>query len=71
MAQGKGILQPHILIDELDNIIGEDSARKKLRDGPFSEILRTAQVMILFLSFFGNSKGVISRGSILLQFRII
>ncbi|XP_051142212.1 sucrose synthase 2 [Andrographis paniculata] len=43
VAQGKNILQPHNLIDELDNIIGDDSSRQKLRDGPFSEVLRTAQ----------------------------
>ncbi|KAL7151153.1 hypothetical protein ABFS83_04G012300 [Erythranthe nasuta] len=51
VAQGKGILQPHILIDELDNIIGDDSARKTLSDGPFSEVLRTAQEAIVLPPF--------------------
>lgn len=44
MAQGKGILQPHNLIDELDNIVVDETACKKLSDGPFSEVLRSAQV---------------------------
>lgn len=44
MAQGKRILQPHNLIDELENILGEDEASQDLRDGPFGEILKSAQV---------------------------
>lgn len=44
MAQGKGILQPHHLLDELENIIGEDEGKNSLSDGPFSEVLKSAQV---------------------------
>ncbi|KAG8389515.1 hypothetical protein BUALT_Bualt02G0237400 [Buddleja alternifolia] len=51
VAQGKGILQPHHLIDELDNIIGEDSARQTLRDGPFSEVLKSAQEAMILPPF--------------------
>ncbi|XP_052190015.1 sucrose synthase 2 [Diospyros lotus] len=51
VGQGKGILQPHSLFDELDNIIGEDSAREKLRDGPFSEVLKSAQEAIILPPF--------------------
>lgn len=46
VAQGKGILQPHVLIDELDNIVGDEIGRQKLRDGPFSEVLKSAQVKL-------------------------
>lgn len=45
VAQGKGILQPHTLIDELENVVGDDKAREKLSDGPFSEVLKSAQVI--------------------------
>lgn len=45
VAQGKGILQPHHLVDELENIIGYDESKKALNDGPFSEVLRCAQVL--------------------------
>lgn len=44
MAQGNGILQPHHLIDELDNIVGDDVGRQKLSDGPFGQILKSTQV---------------------------
>ncbi|KAK0583039.1 hypothetical protein LWI29_032764 [Acer saccharum] len=47
VAQGKGILQPHVLIDELDNVIGEDEAKQHLRDGPLSEILKVTQEAIV------------------------
>ncbi|XVE73356.1 hypothetical protein DITRI_Ditri11bG0111400 [Diplodiscus trichospermus] len=47
VAQGKGILQPHTLIDELDNIIGDEQARHRLSDGPFSEVLKSAQEAIV------------------------
>ncbi|KAF2315037.1 hypothetical protein GH714_037634 [Hevea brasiliensis] len=49
--QGKGILQPHTLIDEFDNIVGEDEARLGLRDGPFGEILKSAQEAIVLPPF--------------------
>ncbi|KAJ7972997.1 Sucrose synthase [Quillaja saponaria] len=51
VAQGKGILQPHSLIDELENIIGNDEAGEKLRDGPFSEIVKSAQEAIILPPF--------------------
>ena len=44
VAQGKGILQPHSLIDELENILGEDQATQELKSGPFGEIIKSAQV---------------------------
>lgn len=50
VAQGKGILQPHTLIDELDNVIGDEQARLRLRDGPFSEVLKSAMVIFPHLS---------------------
>ncbi|GER24716.1 sucrose synthase [Striga asiatica] len=51
VAQGKGILQPHHLIDELDNIIGDDSSKTKLSDGPFGEVLKSAQEAIILPPF--------------------
>ncbi|KAK3004679.1 hypothetical protein RJ639_018705 [Escallonia herrerae] len=51
VAQGKGILQPHHLIDEIDNVIGDDAARQKLSDGPFSEVLKSAQEAIVLPPF--------------------
>lgn len=51
VAQGKGLLQSHHLIDELENIIGDDDAKKKLSDGPFSEVLRSAQEAIVLPPF--------------------
>ncbi|KAL0389659.1 UNVERIFIED_CONTAM: Sucrose synthase 2 [Sesamum calycinum] len=51
VAQGKGILQPHHLIDELDNIIGNDAAKAKLSDGPFNEVLQSAQEAIVLPPF--------------------
>ncbi|XP_075509655.1 sucrose synthase 2 [Primulina tabacum] len=51
VEQGKSILQPHHLIDVLDNIIGDDDSRKKLSDGPFSEVLKSAQEAIVLPPF--------------------
>ncbi|KAL2556639.1 Sucrose synthase 3 [Forsythia ovata] len=51
VAQGKGILQPHHLIDELDNIVCDDAGKKKLSDGPFGEILKSAQEAIVLPPF--------------------
>ncbi|KAL0435912.1 UNVERIFIED_CONTAM: Sucrose synthase 2 [Sesamum radiatum] len=53
VAQGKGILQPHHLIDELENIIGDDAAaaKTKLSDGPFNEVLQSAQEAIVLPPF--------------------
>lgn len=44
VAQGKGILQPHHLIDEFDNAVCDDTACVKLKEGPFYEVLKSAQV---------------------------
>lgn len=49
VEQGKSILQPHHLIDELENIIGDDDAKKSLSDGPFSEVLKSAQVIFCLI----------------------
>nr|CAJ32597.1 sucrose synthase [Coffea arabica]CAJ32598.1 sucrose synthase [Coffea arabica] len=51
VAQGKGMLQPHHLIDELDNIVVDETACKKLSEGPFSEVLRSAQEAIVLPPF--------------------
>ncbi|XP_015891967.3 sucrose synthase 2 [Ziziphus jujuba] len=51
VAQGKGILQPHHLIDEVDNVISDDQARLKLSDGPFGEVIRSAQEAIVLPPF--------------------
>ncbi|KAL1832564.1 sucrose synthase 2 isoform X2 [Daucus carota subsp. sativus] len=46
VARGKGILQSHDLIDDLDSVVGEDGL-KKLKDGPFIQILRCSQEAIV------------------------
>ncbi|CAA3026123.1 sucrose synthase 2 [Olea europaea subsp. europaea] len=51
VSQGKGMLQPHHLIDELDNIVCDDAGKKKLSDGPFGEILKAAQEAIVLPPF--------------------
>ncbi|XP_023740647.1 sucrose synthase 2 [Lactuca sativa] len=51
VAQGKAILQPHQILDELENVIGDDASRKKLTEGPFGEVLKTAQEGIVFPPF--------------------
>ncbi|XP_021889177.1 sucrose synthase 3-like [Carica papaya] len=51
VAQGKGLLQPHTLIDEFENIIAEDETKKKLADGPFSEVLKSAMEAIVLPPF--------------------
>lgn len=48
VAQGKGILQPHNLIDELENILGQED---HLKDGPFGEIIKSAQVFYVSTFF--------------------
>nr|GEZ57166.1 sucrose synthase 2 [Tanacetum cinerariifolium] len=46
--QGKGILQPHHLVDELEKMIcDDDTCRQKLADGPFGQILNSAQEGII------------------------
>lgn len=51
VEQGKSILQPHHLIDELEKIICADSTKNKLLDGPFSEVLKSAQEAIVLPPF--------------------
>lgn len=51
VAQGKGILQPHHLIDELDKVIGEDETKRTLIDGPFGEVIKSAQEAIVLPPF--------------------
>lgn len=51
VAQGKGILQPHVLIDEFDSIISKETSCRKLRDGPFGEVLKSAQEAIVIPPF--------------------
>ncbi|KAK9282334.1 hypothetical protein L1049_005248 [Liquidambar formosana] len=48
VAQGKGILQPHHLIDEFEKITGDDKA---LNDAPFSEVLKSTQEAIVLPPF--------------------
>ncbi|KAI3526865.1 hypothetical protein L1887_06131 [Cichorium endivia] len=47
VEQGKGILQPHHLLDEIENTIGDHTSRQKLTDGPFGDILKSAQEGII------------------------
>ncbi|KAF8387722.1 hypothetical protein HHK36_026376 [Tetracentron sinense] len=49
--QGKGILQPHQLIDELTNVIGEHKGKQNLSDDPFGEVLKSAQEAIVLPPF--------------------
>ncbi|GKA07774.1 sucrose synthase 2 [Tanacetum coccineum] len=51
VAQGKAILQPHQILSEIDNIIGDGVSRQKLTDGPFGEVLRTSQECIVLPPF--------------------
>lgn len=55
MAQGKGILQPHHLIDEFDSVNSDDQSTQKLSDGPFADVIKSAQVNLPStpLWFFG------------------
>jgi len=47
VAQGKTILQPHHLIDGLEEVTGENDELKKLRDGLFGDVLRSTQEAIV------------------------
>ncbi|KAK2457147.1 Sucrose synthase 2 [Trifolium repens] len=49
--QGKGILQPHKLIDELESIHGEGQATEDLKNGPFGQIIKSAQEAIVLPPF--------------------
>nr|XP_043610484.1 sucrose synthase 2-like [Erigeron canadensis] len=47
VEQGKGILQAHHLLDEMEKLCGDESCRQQLADGPFGEILKSAQEGII------------------------
>nr|BCM94854.1 sucrose synthase 2 [Eustoma grandiflorum] len=51
VEQGKGILQPHHIIDELDKVICDESGCRKLSEGPFGEVLKSAQEAIVLPPF--------------------
>ncbi|KAL4643015.1 hypothetical protein ACB092_02G061900 [Castanea dentata] len=51
VAKGKGILQSHDLIGELDNVVKEDESMKMLKDSPFSKVLQSAQEAIVLPPF--------------------
>ncbi|KAM0947640.1 putative sucrose synthase [Dioscorea sansibarensis] len=50
MGEGKGILQPHHLLDGLATVIGTDDDRK-LADDPFFDVLKSAQEAIVLPPF--------------------
>ncbi|XP_072996828.1 sucrose synthase 4 [Typha latifolia] len=49
VGQGKGILQPHHLLDGLESV--EDHGRQKLSEGPFLEVIKSAQEAIVLPPF--------------------
>ncbi|XAR61364.1 Sucrose synthase [Bertholletia excelsa] len=51
VAQGKGILQPHQLIDEFENVVDDGEADQTLKDGPFDEVLKSTQEAIVLPPF--------------------
>ncbi|KAL5701086.1 sucrose synthase [Ranunculus cassubicifolius] len=50
VSQGKGILQPHHLIDELEAVLGEKGC-ENLADGPFCDVLKNTQEAIVLPPF--------------------
>ncbi|KAI8019740.1 putative pectinesterase/pectinesterase inhibitor 44 [Camellia lanceoleosa] len=46
VAKGKGILQHHQLIDEFENVVGEDGVMQELKESPFGQILKFAQNLV-------------------------
>lgn len=60
VAKGKGILQRHHLIDELEAVVGEDKGLQMLKDGFFGQLLKSSQVInpfffILLCFAFSNT----------------
>ncbi|EXB33533.1 Sucrose synthase 2 [Morus notabilis] len=51
VSQGKGILQPHTLLDEIDNVFAEDETRESLINGPFGEVIKAAEEAIILPPF--------------------
>ncbi|KAM2044832.1 hypothetical protein ACFX1T_009101 [Malus domestica] len=43
VARENGILQPHQVINELENVIMDDEGMQKLKDSSFSKVLQCAQ----------------------------
>ena len=52
MDQEKGILQPHTLTNEFDNVVGDDKSKQLLKDGPFDKAFKYAQVALYAWLFF-------------------
>ena len=44
------LLQPHNLIDELENIPGDDQAIIDLKNGPFGEIVKSTKLTCLTIT---------------------
>ncbi|XP_010038238.2 sucrose synthase 2 isoform X2 [Eucalyptus grandis] len=51
VKQGKGILQPHHLLDELDSILDDEQSGQSLSACPFNEVLKSAQEAIVLPPF--------------------
>ncbi|CAN6551325.1 unnamed protein product [Malus baccata var. baccata] len=52
VARGNGILQPHQMINELENVIMEDEGMQKLKDSSLiSKVLQSAQEAIVLAPF--------------------
>ncbi|KAM0988214.1 hypothetical protein ACFX13_012426 [Malus domestica] len=51
VARENGILQPHQMINELENVIMEDEGMQKLKDSSFSKVLQSAQEAIVLAPF--------------------
>ncbi|XP_057430481.1 sucrose synthase 2 isoform X1 [Lotus japonicus] len=47
VARGKGILQPHDLLDEVETIVKENEGMHKLKDSPFVKALESAKEAIV------------------------
>lgn len=46
---GKGLLQPHDLLDHVEKILQEDEGMQKLKEGPFVQELESAQVITQYI----------------------
>ncbi|KAJ6795501.1 sucrose synthase 4 [Iris pallida] len=51
VSQGKGILQPHDLLDGLANVFSDDHHRHTLSEDPFLEVVRSAQEAVVLPPF--------------------
>jgi len=50
VAGGKGILQPHDLLYEVEKLLEEDEGMQKLKDSPFVKELESAKASSISLS---------------------